>query len=320
MKRPGDSTSAADGASDGSAAIDARIAALDDWRGERLAQVRALIHVADPDVVEDVKWRGVPVWSHAGILCTGESYRDKVKLTFAKGAALADPAGLFNATLDGNVRRAIDLREGDTLDQAAFKALVRAAVAANVAKPSRAAAKSAKSKPSKTVANTAKSAEAGTAAKSAKPTPVAKASKTTGPVKAVDVAPRLLSGGNPQIAKGEGDRPVQAYIAAMPGWKSAVGRRIDALVTATVPGVRKAVKYNSPLWGMDGRTWFLSLHCYDRYVKVAFLKGKSLHPMPPVDSKTANTRYLHLHEGDAIDEVQWRDWLRQASALPGETL
>jgi hypothetical protein len=117
--------------------IDARIAALGDWRGAALARVRALIREADPEIVEELKWRkpsnpaGVPVWSHAGIVCTGETYRDKVKLTFAKGAALKDPSGLFNASLDGNLRRAIDLREGDTIDAEALKALVRAAVALN---------------------------------------------------------------------------------------------------------------------------------------------------------------------------------------------
>ena len=111
--------------------IDARIAELGDWRGATLARVRALVREADPDVVEEWKWRGVPVWSHAGIVCTGETYRDKVKLTFAKGAALADPSGLFNASLDGTTRRAIDLAEGDAIDAEALKALVRAAVALN---------------------------------------------------------------------------------------------------------------------------------------------------------------------------------------------
>ena len=120
--------------------IDAKIAALADWRGKTLAAVRALIHAADPDVVEEVKWRGVPVWSHAGMICTGETYKLAVKLTFAKGAALPDPAGLFNASLDGNTRRAIDLHEGTQLDAAAFKALIRAAVALNTApKPKRSA-------------------------------------------------------------------------------------------------------------------------------------------------------------------------------------
>ncbi len=124
--------------------IDAKIAGLGDWRGATLAKLRALIHAADPEVGEVVKWQkpsnpsGVPVWEHAGILCTGETYKDKVKLTFAKGAALADPKGLFNSSLDGNTRRAIDLFEGDDVDAAAFKALVRAAVEANLEKPARA--------------------------------------------------------------------------------------------------------------------------------------------------------------------------------------
>lgn len=117
--------------------IDARIAALDDWRGTTLARVRELIHQADPEVEETWKWRGVPVWEHAGILCTGETYKAAVKLTFAKGASLRDPTGMFNASLDGNVRRAIDIREGEVVDAAALKALVQEAVAANLAKPAR---------------------------------------------------------------------------------------------------------------------------------------------------------------------------------------
>lgn len=118
--------------------IDERIASLADWRGERLARLRALIHEADPAVVEEWKWMGTPVWSHDGIVCTGETYRSVVKLTFAKGASLPDPARLFNASLDGKVRRAIDLREGDPLDEAAFKALFAAAVALNRAAPPKA--------------------------------------------------------------------------------------------------------------------------------------------------------------------------------------
>lgn len=118
--------------------IDAKIATLGDWRGETLARVRSLIRRADPEVVETVKWRGVPVWEHAGILCTGETYKSYVKLTFATGAALDDPAGLFNASLDGNARRAIDIPEGAALDEAAFKTLIRAAVTLNTAKRTRA--------------------------------------------------------------------------------------------------------------------------------------------------------------------------------------
>ena len=117
--------------------IDAKIAALGDWRGATLARVRALIHAADPDVVETVKWRGVPVWEHAGILCTGEVYKTYVKLTFARGAALDDPSGLFNASLEGNARRAIDIPESASLDEAALKALIRSAIALNTTKRSR---------------------------------------------------------------------------------------------------------------------------------------------------------------------------------------
>ncbi|HSX74001.1 MAG TPA: DUF1801 domain-containing protein [Shinella sp.] len=126
-----------------SALIDARIAELADWRGETLARLRALVKAADPDIVEEWKWRGVPVWEHDGIVCTGETYKAVVKLTFAKGAALEDPAGLFNSSLDGNTRRAIDFREGDVIKEDAFKALIRAAVALNGTARSKSRSKSA---------------------------------------------------------------------------------------------------------------------------------------------------------------------------------
>jgi hypothetical protein len=129
--------------------------------------------------------------------------------------------------------------------------------------------------------------------------------------------PVLLSGGNPQIAKGDGDAPVQAYIAAMPGWKSEAGRRLDALITRTVPGVRKAVKWNSPFYGVEGRGWFLSFHCYARYIKLAFFRGAALDPVPPIESKDKNTRYVHIHEDETLDEALLARWLRQASELPG---
>jgi hypothetical protein len=116
--------------------------------------------------------------------------------------------------------------------------------------------------------------------------------------------PVLLSGGNPQIAKGYGDAPVQAYIAAMPGWKSDVGRRLDTLIESTVPGVRKAVKWNSPFYGMEGEGWFLSFHCFTKYIKVAFFKGASLDPLPPEASRMKDARYLHIHEGDPLDEAR----------------
>ena len=129
--------------------------------------------------------------------------------------------------------------------------------------------------------------------------------------------PKLLSGGNPQIAKADGDAPVQAYIAAMPDWKRDVGRRLDALITRTVPGVRKAVKWNSPFYGMEGQGWFLNFHCFTRYVKVAFFRGASLRPVPPAKSKDKNVRYLDIHEDDPIDEARLAAWVKQASRLPG---
>ncbi len=132
--------------------------------------------------------------------------------------------------------------------------------------------------------------------------------------------PRLLSGGNPQIAKGYGDAPVQAYIEAMPGWKREVGRRIDAIVSRTVPGVAKAVKWNSPLYGMEGDGWFIGVHCYARYVKVAFFRGTSLEPVPPGGSRQAEVRYLDIRETDDLDEARFADWVRQASRLPGERM
>ena len=127
----------------------------------------------------------------------------------------------------------------------------------------------------------------------------------------------LLSGGNPQIAKGDGDAPVHAYIAAMPGWKRAVGEQVDALVVRTLPQVRKAVKWNSPLYGVDGKSWFLGMHCTTKYIKLAFFNGGGLVPLPPVESKDPKTRYFHVHEGEALDESQLADWIRQAAALPG---
>jgi len=132
--------------------------------------------------------------------------------------------------------------------------------------------------------------------------------------------PVLLAGGNPQIAKGEGDAPVQAYIAAMPGWKGDVGRRLDTLIERAVPGVRKAVKWNSPLYGVADDGWFLSVHCFAKYVKVAFFRGASLRPIPPGESKSQDTRYLDIRENHQIDEAQFVAWVEQASKLPGERM
>jgi hypothetical protein len=274
--------------------IDERIRSLDDWRGEVLVEVRRLIREADPEITEECKWvkptnpAGVPVWSHAGIVCTGEVYKHAVKLTFPRGAALEKrgEGGLFNAGLDGNARRAIDIREGQRLDAAAFKALIRAAVAENLRAGGTPAGKDGK-----------------------------KAGASVGSNQAKKV--RLLSGGNPRIAKGDGDAPVQAYIAAIPGWKRGVGEWLDVLIAREAPGVRKAVKWNSPFYGIEGRGWFLSFHVFTKYVKVTFFRGASLRPLPPGASKDKNVRYLDIRETDRPDEAQVADWIRQAAALPG---
>jgi hypothetical protein len=168
------------------------------------------------------------------------------------------------------------------------------------------------SKPRKSVTPSRASPKAGAKAKpragAAKPTKLHKDEKT-GVV--------LLSGGNPQIAKADGDAPVQAYIAAMPGWKSDLGKRLDALIVRNVPHVHKAVRWNSPFYGVEGQGWFLAFHCFTHYVKVTFLNGTSLQPMPPGPSKDKNTRYADIREGDALDEAQWGSWLKQAAELPG---
>lgn len=133
-------------------------------------------------------------------------------------------------------------------------------------------------------------------------------------------AVKLLSSGNPQIAKGYGNEPVQAYIAAMPGWKSEVGRRLDVIIEQTVPQVKKAVKWNSPLYGVEDGTWFLGIHVFAKYIKVAFFRGMSLKPLPPDPSKQKEVRYFNIYEGSALDETQFADWVRQASQLPGEKM
>ena len=177
------------------------------------------------------------------------------------------------------------------------------------------------SKKSATVAKkstriSAKSTAKRIAAKAAKPpgtAPKSQSRKAAQPVK-------LLSGGNPQIAKAYGDAPVQTYIAAMPGWKRDVGRRLDALITRAVPGVRKAVKWNSPLYGVEDQVWFVGIHCFTKYIKVAFFRGRSLRPLPPGESKQKEVRYLDIHEDDQLDEAQFAAWVKQASKLPGEQM
>jgi len=145
----------------------------------------------------------------------------------------------------------------------------------------------------------------------------AKSEKVAGALKA---EPVLLSGGNPQIAMGHGDGPVQAYIAAMPGWKSEVGLRLDEIIVRTIPDVRKAVKWNSPLYGVGEDGWFLGVHCFAKYIKVAFFRGMSLKPVPPGESKSKDTRYLNIREDDRLDEALFASWVRQASQLPGERM
>jgi hypothetical protein len=285
------------GASHGQSAselISKRIAELGDWRGRTLGRMRKLIKETDPEVVEEWKWRGTPIWSHDGIICTGESYKNVVKLTFMKGASLKDPARLFNSSLDGNARRAIDIHEGEEVAESAFKALFRQAVALNRSGKA--------SKPRKSASTSTPRPKAGAIAR-----PGARNAKSA----------RLLSGGNPQIAKANGDAPVQAYITRMPGWKRDIGRRLDAIIVRSVPTVRKAVKWNSPFYGIEGRGWFLAVHTFTHYVKVAFFRGTSLRPVPPGASKSKETRYVDIREADVLKEAQMAAWVKQAAALPG---
>lgn len=270
--------------------IDEHIQSLEGWQGKTLARMRKLILEAAPEATEEVKWRGVPVWSQGGILCTGETYKKAVKLTFAKGASLPDPTGLFNASLEGNMRRAIDIHEGETADARAFKALIQAAVELNHAKT--------------------KTARTKTAAATKKP--------KAGKLQKNEQGVVLLSGGNPQIAKADGDAPVQAYIAAMPGWKSALGKQLDELIVRVVPDVRKAVKWNSPFYGSAGQGWFLAFHVLTKYVKVTFFDGTSLKPEPPgFTPKSRENRWLDIYENQPLDEKQMERWVKQASKLPG---
>lgn len=153
------------------------------------------------------------------------------------------------------------------------------------------------------------------AAKAAKPRKTAPK-----PLSRKAARPTLLSGGNPQIAKAYGDAPVQAYIAATPGWKRDVGARLDTLIERAVPGVKKAVKWNSPFYGVEGQGWFVSYHCFTKYIKVAFFRGASLRPLPPGKSKQEHVRYLDIHEDDQLDEAQFTAWVKQASKLPGERM
>ena len=131
---------------------------------------------------------------------------------------------------------------------------------------------------------------------------------------------KLLSGGNPQIPKGDGAGPVQAYLDAMPGWKQDVGRQLDKIICETVPDVKKAVRWNTPFYGTDGETWFVAFHCMTKYIKVSFFLGTQLNPPPPVSSKQENVRYYHVNENDGVDVAQFRSWIQQASQQPGEAI
>ena len=271
----------------------AKLGASVGWREEALARMRSLIREADPEMTEEQKWKkpsnkmaGVPVWSHKGIVCTGEIYKTVVKLTFARGASIPDPSRLFNSSLEGNARRAIDIHEGEKVDAGAFKALVKAAVAQNGPPEKKAKPVAGKAKPIK--------------------------------VREGEKAAVLLSGGNPQIAKADGDAPVQTYIAAMPGWKRDLGKRLDALIVRNISGVRKAVKWNSPFYGIEGQGWFLTFHVFTRFVKVTFFSGTSLRPIPAGStSRSKDARWIDMHEGDQLDEAQMATWVKQAAALPG---
>lgn len=239
--------------------IDQHVEQLGDWRGELLTRVRALVHHAAPDVAEAWTSRGVPTWETDRTICTGETYADKVKLTFAQGASLEDPAGLLNSGSDGNVRRAIELHEGDELHEKGFVALVREAAG----------------------------------------------------------LPRLLSGENPQIPKGDGPEAIQGYLDAMPGWKRDVGRHLHGLVVSTLPDVEQAVRWNSPFYGVEGHGWIISFHCITEYIKVTFFAGSRLDPPPPETSKEEAVRYLHVHEGEEIDDALVTSWIEQASRIDG---
>ncbi|MDB5346607.1 MAG: hypothetical protein JWP89_4984 [Schlesneria sp.] len=181
-------------------------------------------------------------------------------------------------------------------------------VATKAVKSPKGVAKAAPDKPKKAVSKKVAAQEKATTT-----TAVKRKAAAAKPVK-------LLSGGNPQIAKADGDAPVQTYIAAMPGWKGDIGRRLDAIIERTVPNVRKGVRWNTPFYGIDDDGWFLAFHCITKYIKVAFFRGTSLHPAPPVESKQKEVRYLHIYEDGQFDEAQFTAWVKQASLLPGERM
>ena len=299
------------GASQGQSAselISKRIAELGDWRGETLSRMRKLIKEADPDVVEEWKWvkptkPGTPVWSHDGIICTGESYKNVVKLTFAKGASLKDPARLFNSSLDGNVRRAIDIHEGEEVDESAFKALVRQAVALN---------SSGKSKPSK------KGKPAGQTQGGGRPSEATTASQRARPPGGREAG--SLAGGNPQIAKADGDAPVQAYIAAMPGWKRDVGRRLDALIVRTVPERAQGREVElALLWqsrARAGSSASIASRSTSRWLSSAARRCVLSPPASPSTRKCATSTSTRTTQ---LDEELWRAGFGRRRRCPAGT-
>ena len=224
-----------------------------------------------------------------------------------------DESRLFNSSLEGNTRRAIDIHEGEQVDAVAFQALVKAAVAQNGSLLPRRVGPAALRRagpPSSAV-----SIDGGPALEASLSHPTTSLAKTAKPGASQAQPVKLLSGGNPQIAKADGDAPVQAYIAAMPSWKRDVGRRLDALIVRTVPGVSKAVRWNSPFYGLAGQGWFLGFHTFTNFVKVSFFRGTSLRPVPP-GGTGQDARWIDIHEDD-LDESQMATWIRQAAALPG---
>lgn len=261
--------------------IDARIESLDDWRGRTLSRLRALIKQADPDVVEEWKW-GVPVWSHDGLICTGEAYKSHVKLTFAKGASLEDPTGLFNSSLEGNVRRAIDLHQGDRMDGKAFKALIRAAVVLNRSRP-RAAAKPRKP-------GTARKAPAEAEGHAAIEDWITHWTWKKG----------SAGGVNDEM------RPIV--------------RRVDELIRETIPGLQYAIKWRNPFYGLPDKGWIISIAPYTAHVSIAFYGGADFDPPPPHDPGTPSVERARYVRVKTLQEAQgstMRRWIKQAGRVRG---
>jgi hypothetical protein len=259
--------------------IDARIEALGDWRGKTLSRARALIKQADPEVVEEWKW-GVPVWSHDGLICTGETYKSAVKLTFAKGASLKDPSGLFNSSLGGNTRRAIDLHEGDKIDAGAFRTLIRAAVILNWSG----------------VKATSKPRKPGTANKAA----------ADGHAAIEDWIKRWTS---KKGSAGGADEEMRRIV-----------QRVDDLVRRTIPGLHYAIKWRNPFYGLPEQGWIIAVAPYTSHVTVTFFGGADFDPPPPHDPGTPTVeraRYVRLKTLAEAQGPMMRKWIERAGRVPG---